>query len=393
MIRRFLSGSLAVALFIGVVAGPAAAAEPQWRIIPSPNVGDDENGFGDIARIPGTKRFWAVGSWTDIFEWTPDRTLIARWNGYAWTRIASPNVGDQDNELSAVSVRSGSNAWAVGSVEDPAAVPKTLIEHWDGHAWTVVPSPNEGGAADENHLWDVRAFSATDVWAVGDSTANGTLTMHRDAGGWSIVPAPDVAGRQCSLAAVTGVPGSSRRFAVGSCVDPATGDSRTLIERWNGTGWTIVPSPAPGVSSTLTDVVAVSGHELWAVGDSRASGLPGPTTGLTIRWNGHGWSEVASPSAPPPVGETHLLGASVVPGTSTLWAVGYTWAGSTGEYRVFSEFWDGTGWSIVPTAPGLPGVAEFFSAVAATGPTDVWGVGAWFDPDLERLFTLTEHYA
>ena len=380
-------------LFVGVVAGPAAAAVPQWKIVPSPSVGDDENGFADIARIPGTKRFWAVGSWTDIFESTPDRTLIARWGGSAWTKIPSPNVGDQDNELSAVSVRSGSNAWAVGSAEDAAEVPKTLIEHWNGHAWTVVPSPNEGGAADENHLSDVRAFSGTDVWAVGGSTSNGTLTMHRDAGGWSIVPAPDVAGRHCSLAAVTGVPGSSRRFAVGSCVDPATGDSRTLIERWNGTGWTIVPSPAPGVSSTLTDVVAVSGHELWAVGDSRAAGLPGPTTGLTIRWNGHAWSEVASPSAPPPVGETHLLGASVVPGTSTLWAVGYTWAGSTGEYRVFSEFWNGTAWSIVPTAPGLPGVAEFFSAVAATGPKDVWGVGAWFDPDLERLFTLTEHYA
>ena len=32
-------------------------------------------------------------------------------------------------------------------------------------------------------------------------------------------------------------------------------------------------------------------------------------------------------------------------------------------------------------------------SVAATGPTDVWAVGAWFDPDLERLFTLAEHYA
>src|SRR6187200_1403632 len=103
MIRRCLSASLAVALFLGVLAAPATAAVPQWKIVPSPNVGDDENGFGDIARIPGTKRFWAVGSWTDIFEWTPDRTLIARWNGYAWNRIASPNVGDQDNELSAVS--------------------------------------------------------------------------------------------------------------------------------------------------------------------------------------------------------------------------------------------------------------------------------------------------
>ena len=142
-----------------------------------------------------------------------------------------------------------------------------------------MPSPNEGGAADENHLSDVRAFSATDVWAVGDSTSNGTLTMHRDAAGWSIVPAPDVAGRQCSLAAITGVPGSSRRFAVGSCVDQATGDSRTLIERWNGTGWTIVPSPAPGVSSTLTDVVAVSGHELWAVGGVARPGTPRPDDG------------------------------------------------------------------------------------------------------------------
>ena len=75
MIRRFLSGSLAVALFVAVVAGPAAAATPQWKIVPSPNVGDDENGFADVARIPGTKRFWAVGSWTDIFEWTPDRDI------------------------------------------------------------------------------------------------------------------------------------------------------------------------------------------------------------------------------------------------------------------------------------------------------------------------------
>ena len=68
MMRRFLSGSLALAMFVGVVAGPAAATAPQWKVVPSPNVGDDENGFADIARIPGTKRFWTVGTWTDIFD-------------------------------------------------------------------------------------------------------------------------------------------------------------------------------------------------------------------------------------------------------------------------------------------------------------------------------------
>ena len=148
MIRRFLSGSLAVALFVGVVAGPAAASTPQWKIVASPNIGDDANGFADVARIPGTKRFWAVGAGTDIFEWTPHETLIARWNGYAWKLVPSPNVGDQDNFLTGVSVRSTSNAWAVGAAEDAAEVDKTLIEHWNGRAWKVVPSPNEGTAGD-----------------------------------------------------------------------------------------------------------------------------------------------------------------------------------------------------------------------------------------------------
>ena len=124
MIRRLLSGFLAVALFVAVVAGPAAAATPQWKIVPSPNVGDDENGF-QTSRGSRERSASGPSGPGPTSQWTPDRTLIARWNGSAWTKIPSPNAGDQDNELSAVSVRGRSNAWAVGSAEDPAEVPKT----------------------------------------------------------------------------------------------------------------------------------------------------------------------------------------------------------------------------------------------------------------------------
>jgi hypothetical protein len=44
-------------------------------------------------------------------------------------------------------------------------VSHTLIEHWNGSAWTIVPSPNVGSG--NNSLAAVAARSANDVWAVG----------------------------------------------------------------------------------------------------------------------------------------------------------------------------------------------------------------------------------
>ena len=62
-----------------------------------------------------------------------------------------------------MAVLSPSDAWAVGFYQD-TGLDQTLIEHWDGSAWTVVPSPNV--AEFDNVLNAVRAKSATDIWAV-----------------------------------------------------------------------------------------------------------------------------------------------------------------------------------------------------------------------------------
>ena len=54
--------------------------------------------------------------------------------------VPSPNQAG-DNALAAISVRSSSDAWAVGYYKPESAGFLTLILHWDGSTWSVVPSP------------------------------------------------------------------------------------------------------------------------------------------------------------------------------------------------------------------------------------------------------------
>jgi hypothetical protein len=69
--------------------------------------------------------------------------------------------------------------------------------------------------------------------------------------------------------------------------------SRALIEHWNGTRWSIVPSPSVGPTvSILTAVAALSTNDVWAAGHSSTN-----TTYSTLvkHWNGRKWAIVPSP--------------------------------------------------------------------------------------------------
>jgi hypothetical protein len=65
---------------------------------------------------------------------------------------------------------SADDVWAVGWTGGNSG-PITLIEHWNGSTWSVVPSPNP--SATDNHLWGVTALATNNVWAVGDFNATG----------------------------------------------------------------------------------------------------------------------------------------------------------------------------------------------------------------------------
>ena len=67
------------------------------------------------------------GAWTAGA--TGKSTLVLRWTGAAWARVASPNPGGS-NEINGLGFAAAGNGWAVGTSGG-----KTLILHWNGRAW------------------------------------------------------------------------------------------------------------------------------------------------------------------------------------------------------------------------------------------------------------------
>src|SRR5262249_61458658 len=106
---------------------------------------------------------WAVGAFGAA---SGSQTLIEHWNGVSWSVVASPSPGSGSNELHGVSAVSSSDIWAVGILSNTGSSSLTLIEHWNGVNWSVVPGVNFGSALTE--LFAVVSTAHSNVWAVGD---------------------------------------------------------------------------------------------------------------------------------------------------------------------------------------------------------------------------------
>jgi hypothetical protein len=67
----------------------------------------------------------------------PVVSLAEGWSGTRWTVEPTPNPsGAQYTFLQGVACTSGRNCWAAGEWGSPTG-PRTLIEHWNGSAWSV----------------------------------------------------------------------------------------------------------------------------------------------------------------------------------------------------------------------------------------------------------------
>src|SRR5262249_2104863 len=137
--------------------------------------------------------------------------------------------------LVGVAVGSTHDGWGGGAVTEHRAF-WGVIGRWDGSAWAAGPAPDPGpGPAD---LSGVDAVSATDVWAVGQYLAN---------------------------------------------------KDRALIEHWDGTEWSQIPSPVLRPPSGLSAVSAVSTGDIWAVGSTYLRNFD-TSHALALHWDGSAWS-------------------------------------------------------------------------------------------------------
>ena len=260
-----------------------------WSIITSPNPTSDSL-FSGVAAV-SSNDVWAVGLYNNNNG--INQTLIEHWNGSKWSVVKSPNSGTANNVLNGVAGNSTSNVWAVGSYVNNG-VQQTLTEHWNGTKWSIVKSPNSGTAT--NVLYSVVVISATDAWTVGYAVNNGvqqTLTEQWNGKKWSIVKSSNVSSSENELFLDAAALSVTDVWAMGLYVN-SSGVQQTLTEHWNGTKWSIVKSPNVGSSTNIFyGGTAVSTNNVWAVGYSTNSS--GDFQTLTEHWNGSKWSVVPSP--------------------------------------------------------------------------------------------------
>jgi hypothetical protein len=149
-----------------------------------------------------------------------------------------------------------------------------------------------------------------------------------------------------------------------------------LVERWNGTSWSIVtsPSPSPGTTdAVLIGVACPSKTSCYAVGHYATDSA---RKTLVEHWNGTSWSIVTGPD---PIGG-FLSGVSCPSKTSCYAVGGYS-------TKTVVEPWNGTSWSIV-TTPNPTGAN--LSAVSCRSKTSCYAVGNYSTDSAPK--TLVERW-
>lgn len=278
-----------------------------WQIMSSPNLGTQANSLASVAAVADND-VWAVG-WGFNQRLNAYRTVIEHWNGTRWSLVKSPNATNGYNLLNGVAVVAANDVWAVGQAASGSTY-SMLIEHYDGTAWSIFPSPNIPGFS--SILQAITVIAPNDIWAVGYSSDtnfnNITLTVHWDGDAWSIVPSPIL--NDDILFAVDAV-ASNDVWAVGRSFQEA----KTLTIHWNGSNWSIVPSPNDIGDDILFGVAAVAANDVWAVG------ADGSLSTLAEHWDGTAWSIVATPQFEYPQNNEVLIGI-VALANNNIWTVG-----------------------------------------------------------------------
>jgi hypothetical protein len=299
-----------------------------------------------------------------------------------WEAVPSPNLGAQANTLYSVAASADDDVWAVGAgYDDVLYAYRTVIEHWNGAAWSIIPSPN--ATSGYNLLNGVAVAGTNDIWAVGQA-ANGntysTLIEHSTGGKapvWSIIPSPNVANNSCMLNAIS-IVAANDIWAVGYSTD-SNFNNRSLMLHWNGATWSIVPSPAVG-NDILYAVDAIASNDVWATGRTKVGYSSSRT--LTMHWDGSTWTVVSSPNDS--TGSNDLFGVAAV-AANDVWAVG-----SAGSLKTLALHWNGLSWSVIPTPAFSNANNEVLVGIVAASSGDIWTAGQFGQDSVQK--TLTEHW-
>ncbi len=362
-------------LILGV--GPAFAASG-WTIVSAPPAGENAVLSG-VSEVSATDA-WAVGLSNAAPNGLGAKPVIDNWNGAAWSQV-TVTAPSSTTWLTAVNASSATDAWAVGWTEPQRYTIHPLAMHWNGTAWSVSAS---GGTAlpNDTYMVGVADISPTDAYAVGDNSAYASGYLeHWNGTTWSKVtyPLPAGAASNTTLNAIS-ANGPDDVWIVGGYLDSANERNETFSDHWNGSAWSLVTMPlVTGSSNLLTyqfnSIVANSPTDVWAVGGSGDNALEqggSPSTTLIEHWNGSAWSIVPSPS---PGTNDNLSGVTTSNASDSVWAVGYDTPSGATAPQTLTLNWNGTAWTTV-ASPDNGSSSQLDAASTLPGSSTVWAVGS-----------------
>jgi hypothetical protein len=323
--------------------------EAAWSAVRSANSSQKFNALTDVS-CSAAGACTAVGQDSEGFGNGEPETLAERWNGSTWStqKIVNPEEPLED-EMKAVSCSTNTICAAAGK---NVFAENGFAEVWNGTEWMVVAS-----VAGEARKVSCVSEGCIMVGASGGSAKIWLVIRLNGIWGIQAMTVPLPAGSTETALDGVSCTASGACTAVGS-YKLSTGTYHPLVERWNGTAWSLQGAPDPTEGTAQNAMLAVScggASSCTAVGE--AAGRPVAET-----WNGSSWS---SSSAPPlPAGAKGATLPAVSCGSAkACMAVGDSYEG-TGTEKALTERWSAGAWSIVP-APAPAG---------AKGPVDLTDV-------------------
>jgi len=307
-----------------------------WDPLPAPMPATSDHALIRAIKTFATDDAWAVGwAMATVAPGATDAiTMAMHWDGVDWTLFPTPNptasVGGGWNDFQCLDGVASNDLWLGGSQVKQLGGgwvgSHLMVQHWDGSQWTVMNTPDppssiSGGVSGE-FVEDVKVFDSQNVWFVGS---------------WNDY-------------------------------DPATAINRRigLLMRWNGSQFEIhLPQMVDPQGQEFLAVDGVNKNDIWAVGGRAVGGNSNAT--LIFHWDGSSWSHVPAPTP----GMLRRLWAVEAVSTNDVWAAG-SYSPTLATTQPLLLHWDGGSWTQVPTP-------TYFSALKGFSASDVWGVssGVW----------------
>ncbi len=226
-----------------------------------------------------------------------DAPLVERYNGTTWSIMTVPMpTGGNGSYFTGVSCTGPTFCAAVG-VQFPAGFQQNFAEVWNGTTWALTTTPDRSASANGS-LSGVSCVSPTFCLAVGGDAASGTdetVVERWDGTSWTLVTdapsstlQPELNGVSCFSTSFCAAVGAS--FA---------GTEVPFTELWNGTAWTVAATPSvSGATQTLLSTVSCALPTMCEAAGYQDNGSS--SGNLVEQWNGSAWALQSAPNPPSP---------------------------------------------------------------------------------------------